>query len=367
MEVVKHWRALQVAVALVTGLAGCADAGSRDASEHAAPAAHSIAPHVAPLLLPPNMQGGRIELGADDTATAMAPTMAGSEQLGEASPAERPTCAEALQETRSHGSIGHDYVAPSKADRKEMRLAIEELVARGAAARPGAEERLARIGFHVNDVADQPGVVIVRESDGHRRGGGAYVLRLDGASRLVVEAPHTFHDERTFELACDFFRAQHARAFFFNTTHRYRGAAAGRDGVHPSDVAHAPGSFFQAATKGAVDAVGDATVIQLHGFTARTADVRTVISTGESEHDNAHLGAMKTLLEEASGAGVARFPDDTNDLGATKNVQASLVRAAGGTFLHVEMSGELRRELFASEAKRTRVWRALAQESYERR
>jgi hypothetical protein len=68
----------------------------------------------------------------------------------------------------------------------------------------------------------------------------------------------------------------------------------------------------------------------------------------------------RAALEAVVGPRVMVYPDDTNELGATTNVEGMAVRRAGGRFLHVEMDGELRRSLRTNGGLRRRALDALA-------
>jgi hypothetical protein len=269
-------------------------------------------------------------------------------------------CPELLVAARKDGTMPNKYVVPSDADRAVMRDAIALLLSKGESARADAAKKLEPIGFVIDDLPEVKNALVVHEQDGKKRGGGAYVIRTDETSKVVVETPHTFYDEGTFQLGFDFFTYTHARVWFLNTVHRYKGAPAGPDGVHPSDVAHSPTSLFQAATEGAITALGAPTVIQLHGFAEREGGGRAVISTGEKAKDQPLLIKMKAALEPAAGAPILRYPDDSKELGATTNVQGSIVRSAKGRFFHMEMSESLRRELLVNEPLRTHTWAALS-------
>jgi hypothetical protein len=263
------------------------------------------------------------------------------------------TCPEVLAATRSLGSRPGSYRIPSEAERQLARAAFEALL-RGRSADVGA------FGFETVPIAEWPGVVLLREQLRDRRGAGAYVVRTGSTSTLVVQAPHTFYDEGTFPLACDMFQRTQARALFINTTHRYKSAADDRNGEHPADVAHAPDSIFLAMTEGLVTAIPTVDVIQLHGFQNRETSARAVVSAGERRPGSALVARARTNLEAVVGPRVLAYPEDTNELGATTNVEGMTVRRSGGRFLHVEMDGELRRALVADISLRARALDALS-------
>lgn len=281
------------------------------------------------------------------------------------------TCPRALVEARLGGLDPHRYAPPDDARRAALADAIEALSGADAPT-PRARARAAYAGFEIVAVDELPSVVLVRERPTDKRGGGAYLLRLGAASRVVVQAPHTFFDEGTLTLGCALFDRAAARALFIETAHRYKAGlsaaadrgeeAAGEE--HPADVAHAPSSAFQAATGGVLRGVGldggaAATVVQLHGFAAREGGFAVVVSSGE-RRTSPQVDRVAAALARVVPGTVLRFPGDIGDLGGTTNVQGALVRAAGGRFLHLELSSSLRGSLEADEALRATVLDALA-------
>jgi len=262
-------------------------------------------------------------------------------------------CPAALAETRRNGTRPNSYAAPSTEERG---------IARGLMARLLRGEKVddaASLGFEITTLEGWPDTVLLREAGDKRRGGGAYVVRKGGQSSLIVQAPHTFYDEGTFPLACEFFQRTHARALFINTVHRYRASPADDKGNHPSDVAHSPNSLFQAFTEGAVDAIPKIAVVQLHGFAERNIPARAVVSAGEKRAGAAIVASAARALEGAVGPRVLRYPEDTNELGATTNVQGAVVRRAGGLFLHIEMEGGTRRDLLRDASMRAKALDAI--------
>ncbi len=303
---------------------------------------------------------GGEETDGDAAASADAGSLAAQKNPWPTSEEIKVKCPELLVAARKDGTVPNKYVSPSADDRVLMRDAVALLLSRGKAGRADAAVKLSGLGFSIDEVSEVKDALVIHEQDGKHRGGGAYVIRMDETSKVLVQTPHTFYDEGTFQLGFDFFVQTHARAWFLNTMHRYKGAPAGVDGVHPSDLAHSPTSFFQAATEGAVGALGVTTVIQLHGFAERESGGRAVISTGEKVQGNPLLLKMKAALEAAAGAPILRYPDDSKELGATTNVQGIVVRNAKGRFFHMEMSDSLRTELLVSEPLRSHTWAAIS-------
>jgi hypothetical protein len=291
-----------------------------------------------------------------------APTRAASSPDAASSRLEEPmVCPASLVEARQGGALPNRFVAPTDDERAGMRALFARLLAvRDAAAIGDARADAARIGFEIVEPPDMPGTVVLREVESRRHGGGAYLVRLGSSARLVVQTPHTFYDEGTLPLGCAYFTQVNARALFVNTVHRYKGAQEDAQGQYPADVAHAPGTLFQAATEAAIATIKPISVVQLHGFAAREPKARAVVSTGD-KRPNPLVGRVAKALEGTAGAPILRYPEDTAELGATTNVQGTIVRAAGGRFVHVEMDETLRKDLQGDAALRTRTFAALTE------
>jgi hypothetical protein len=286
-----------------------------------------------------------------------------------------PRCPAAVEAARTGGLDPDRYVVPTSAERNALRDAVLAIVARPSKLEE-ARAHAASAGFEVVDLELPDGhAVLLREQQQRRRGGGVYVFRPDAASRLAVQAPHTFFDEGTLPLACELFARGGARALFVETAHRYKAAPQTPSGAFPADVAHARDSFFQAATEGLVRGAKPMMVVQLHGFGERepneagAAPVQAaVISTGIRMNGqplvaHAAIALSRVLASDATAAAlgtVARFPDDYGELGATTNVQGTLVRDEGSHFLHLELGAPLRRRLLDDGAFRASFLATLA-------
>ena len=279
-------------------------------------------------------------------------------EASDPSPASLSTCPAGLLAARRGGSAPDRYTIPSETERAEFSSLLAVLL--GPLDRASAEGQARAVGYRLDDVPEVPGAVLLRELPTRRRGGGAYLIRPGSASRLVVQAPHTFFDEGTLPLACELFQRAGAAALFIDTAHRYKAAEPDERGDHPADVAHARDSLFQAATVGAINQVVGLTVAQIHGFAPRESGAAIVLSTGASELLAPLTTRVRAALSPIVSGPVLRFPDECRELGATTNAQGAIVRAAGGRFLHLEMSAALRQTLLDDAALRARYLDALA-------
>jgi len=299
---------------------------------------------------------GTVREGTADVVTKSIPT-----QQEEANVKPRTwQCPEALVRARRGGTAPDRYIVPAA----EARQAMAELMTRLAAQEslslpPDVASAAARFGYQIASVPEMPGTLLLSEVESARHGGGAYLLRPGSRSSVVVQAPHTFFDENTLPLACDLFERGAAAALFVDTAHRYKAAEVDERGAYPADLAHATDSLFQAATEGLLRARPQLTVVQVHGFGPRESPASVVVSAGTTQPGAPVVQGAKAELSALAVGPVLRFPEDTSELGATKNVQGAAVRAAGGTFLHVEIAATLRTALVSDEALRARFLDAM--------
>jgi hypothetical protein len=269
-------------------------------------------------------------------------------------------CPKLIRDARKGGLDPGRFVQPTPQEQQTVEQAIKQLMT--GAAREAVQRSLATVGFRIDTLAEWPGALFVHEET-RLRGGGGYVLRPDAKSksRWAVQAPHTFFDAGTLPLACTMFQKSDARAFFFNTSHRYKSAAKTSEGQNPADVAHSDATLFQAATRGLLASVPGCSIVQLHGFAEREVAFAAVVSAGERRSPvPPHVLSAKSELAKLLGKQVAAYPDDTRELGATTNVQGVLVRRGGGRFLHIEMSAQTRTRLGLEEALAAEVLTALS-------
>ncbi len=213
-------------------------------------------------------------------------------------------------------------------------------------------------------------LVVLREAQDARRGGGIYALRAVIRGRpLVLQAPHAFHDVGTGDLAREAFEATGAAALTLNTVHRHLGAREGAPSSgSPADVAHVPMSHFQGATRGLARALPRAVFCQIHGYSAarhpELSGIDLVASRGEaSAVADPAFDRLVDRLERLAGKGrVAVYGRDprADRLGATRNVQGRFLNAySDDAFYHLELSAGLRERLGQEPALRAEFIAAL--------
>ena len=206
--------------------------------------------------------------------------------------------------------------------------------------------------------------------DQRQQGGGFYVFRHDADPwPVALQAPHSFHDLRTRELALLLMQEGRFAAAAWNTVHRYSmrdhaqqgGEDADRADANAADMAHTDASYFQAFTRAFARRYPHGAILQLHGFSqqkrkteaGRSADM--VLSNGSRSVSSSLLQLNRCFQQQFIG--VSRlFPMEIDELGATTNRNASMLRAMGFTgFVHVEMSAPLRKKLVEIKFLRERM------------
>lgn len=247
------------------------------------------------------------------------------------------------------------YRAPSPDERRAYRGWVERVSA--TVAGEDAPETLPALpGFRITSLPEgAPAVWVLHEAPGAERGAGVIVVRRGVALPLVVQAPHTFFDSHTLDIALSAFDALRARALLVNTIHR-----AGRSGAAPShdtpseeDAAHNPRSFFAAAHEGLSGVLERHVAVQLHGFRdSQAPGVDAIVSAAGT---SARVDGLLSALRAFAPAGVVHhYPSQIRKLGGTTNVQARWSARHDLPFVHLELSHRLRSQLEADDQLRWR-------------
>jgi len=230
---------------------------------------------------------------------------------------------------------------------------------------------------------------VLRERDDRLRGAGSYAVRTGAAGprSILLQAPHAYFDRRTGAIAAQIFFAPDARAIdglFVNSMHRYQTSPGKRERrrSNPSDVCHNPDHLFSVATRASLSSV--TRLVQLHGFGATelaagppagpaggsaddsseavALEFDAIVSAGD-DRSSAASTAVALAMARGLSVRVGRYPEDTDQLGATTNVQGRICRDAGIEFVHVELSAALRDRLVDSATSRSALGAALAASS----
>jgi hypothetical protein len=185
---------------------------------------------------------------------------------------------------------------------------------------------------------------VLQERQPIERGWGLYFFRVLDASDIVVEAPHPIADENTAEVALDLYRVLHAKALLVAGAHRN----ANSDGS--ADPTHAQESIFQtvhtALFKLGEESAHPAIFLQIHGYDPETHPKVPHVVIGYNWKNDPQkdlllskiLSALQTNHITVGACQEKNYPG----LCGTTNVQRQAT--AGGVFLHMELSPELRRD-----------------------
>lgn len=205
-------------------------------------------------------------------------------------------------------------------------------------------------------VLKDAGLEVIRGSGGlglsDRReapaGRGFYGIRPEGRG-ILISAPHQYRDLGTGRIAALIMDEMPFRAFATNTVPR---DLAVKDGFGRSDLAHLPGTHFNAFHAAFYRANPHGRIVQIHGFAqekrksqrGREADV--ILSSGFPVVPE----GVREIAECLSAMGLTTlvYPEDIQELGGTTNANLAAVRDAGapvGFFIHVELAAGLRERL----------------------
>ncbi len=294
----------------------------------------------------------------------LGPTEAAGRPAPQAPGPGAPTRLREILRDARHPATAPRFRPPTAAERAALEAAIVVLEARSSAppalAAAAATPSLAPAGFEAVPVMTRRArFVVLREREGQRTGGGAYVMRCGPSENLAIQAPHTFFDLNTFGLSERLLRETHARWLLVNTLHRFRATPDEVRSVppHPADVAHNPELLFQAATLAIQRARPDTLFVQLHGFDSAYRQADVVLSDGRRGENPLARGLAE--LWTAAPWRILTYGKDIRDLGARANVQARALNERGGRFLHIELAGSVRRALVRSKPLRRALASAL--------
>ena len=195
-------------------------------------------------------------------------------------------------------------------------------------------------------VFEQKQIVVLEERDSRRCGRGLYAIRTSVVDPIMVQAPHRFFDTDTGVIAKQLFQRQPVQAAAWNTVHRKH-----------FDVAHQSRSFFNAYTKVLTEKYPDMVNFQVHGFDAskreamqtESGSTLAIVSNATRTPNRMTKEFAREMKTHFGKERIWLYPQETRELGATTNEQASVMRAQGNqSFIHVEMSKELRDRLVNS-------------------
>ena len=188
--------------------------------------------------------------------------------------------------------------------------------------------------------------LLLAERSDRVEGKGRYLLRAGTHAGVLLEAPHSTDDLFTGDIVQQLFLRHSFAGAGFNSLSRWsvdQNADFGDLARRADSALIAFGAAFMSEHPGG-------TVVQIHGFDsekrgeASFAEADIVVSEGTPAPSPQTL-AYRHCLDRLLPGRVLLYPDETRELGATRNATGRIVREAGGRFLHLELSLSLRGQM----------------------
>jgi hypothetical protein len=220
-----------------------------------------------------------------------------------------------------------------------------------------AARKAAELGYEViefTDVDTQREYYVLRENLAAVqaiRGWGSYIFNPRSKVDAIVEVPHPLADMYTPEVGGQIFAECEARGLLLAGAHREK-----------ADVPDLVDSIFHQVHTAWIGPLAQVTAWQIHGFAARKhpfpEGTQVVASNGEGAIAP-EIAALDSALDERGMPSYVftelSADDDDNkrvngevagmafrSLAAAKNEQGRLSRSLGGSFVHIELEGEVR-------------------------
>lgn len=244
-------------------------------------------------------------------------------------------------------SIGGNYEAPRGG---EIDLA-EALFTRMAKGDAGNELASAWSSLGLNLVQAQHNgshFIVLMEDANQKRGRGLYIFRPIADQKRYLVIPHRYTDEDTGDIGLQFFLEGTFSLAAWNTARRY---PKGEPSNETCDLARLPRTYLTALTRAMAQIFPEAYQIQIHGFerakrksqAGKSADI--IISAADNNPRQEILDLGRRLSDGHFGS-VRIYPLNINELGGTVNICGQLLRTMGRkTFVHIELSHEIRQQL----------------------
>jgi len=200
----------------------------------------------------------------------------------------------------------------------------------------------------------QNNVLFFQESADRLKGRGLFAIRQSADVKpWLLQAPHAKSDKYTGEIAALLFDENQIKAAMWNSVHR-KTSVNNSNSTGTADMAHLPGTYWQAVTEVFARDHDNGRIIQLHGFdqskrqstAGRKSEI--IVSAGH-RHPPSWVKHVADCLRQSLNTKISLYPDDVKELGATTNTQGQLLKKLGFKgFLHIEMSRSMRENLLSN-------------------
>ncbi len=192
-------------------------------------------------------------------------------------------------------------------------------------------------------------VLSLKENKTHCDGKGNYAIKLHPTEPILLEAPHSYFDSYTGKIVSRLFLSGRFKAAAWNSIQRYEKR---RIGTSNADLSKLANSYLMAMSEAFLSTFPKGVIVQIHGFSKKkrqsykAAQADIILSHGNRIISPAIYQLKQCLSHAFIHHKVYLYPQDINELGATKNSIAKALYKFGMThFFHVELSVELRKKL----------------------
>lgn len=238
-------------------------------------------------------------------------------------------------------SKGGHYIAPTSEELTKAEALFRQMFRQDES--NALKKKWSEIGFEWLTL-DENGkeITVLREKEDMKLGRGFYAFQKSGKGN-ILEAPHTFSDVNTGEIAAKLFLGYNFPAAAWSTVPRKQ-----------ADMAHLSSSYFMSFSRAFALEMPNHYLIQLHGFaqakrkSVEAINASMVLSSG-SKNQFPELLKMAACLKKNVSQEVRIYPTDSSELGATTNSIGKMFRNMNHeNFIHIEMSEQMRSTLLES-------------------
>ncbi|MFU8851674.1 hypothetical protein ACNAW0_11935 [Micromonospora sp. SL1-18] len=229
------------------------------------------------------------------------------------------------------------YRDPTAEERSRVRDAVDLLLV-GRDGLPKATGLLTAAGYRSTvgtDSATGREYAIYQTEPGSDQPWGMLVVDLSRPARLAIEVPHPNSDLQTEGLGALLFRAVPGSVLLVAGSHR-------RAAKNRADAAHNPDGIFQVVA--GQFARARVNQIQLHGFAEQSLPGTDAVVSNGQRRPNPPLRRVADALQGAGFATCRAWTEKCGQLEGTTNVQADEARRRQSVFIHVEITGPVRRD-----------------------
>ncbi|WP_133130602.1 hypothetical protein [Legionella yabuuchiae] len=245
---------------------------------------------------------------------------------------------ETIYPTLLKASQGGTYVSPDPDELRQSEALFLELFQ--GSINNHSQQKWNHLGFELKAFEeDGQSFILIREQDHRKEGRGFYVFH-QSVSGNALQAPHSFYDRLTREIALKLFTENGFSAAAWNTISRLK-----------LDLVHHQQSFLMAFSRAFAKAHPNRTLIQLHGFSqskrlSKAGKNATIIISSGTSYPSKAVQQIATCLKETVDPEVYISFIDIFELGGTKNTIGKMLQSLRHPgLIHLELSYGVRKAL----------------------